>query len=102
MTRIRVIHAVMGQLAGIGLVDWIEGFQRDQFPEREVAIWEHIARAFETFTHGRSLKPEGRREAYKLLLASSMGSIEEVVTGLRHLTIGEAEEVLSSYLEAAV
>ena len=94
VTRIKYIHSVLGEHYGATIEHWLEGFQRDMHPEKEVAIWESTARAYEKFTKGRDLSPEACREVYVILVSLLAGDNQRSVT-LKSLKRDEAQEVVS-------
>jgi hypothetical protein len=106
MLRIQRLHGVLVEHVGMGLGEWVEGFQRDLHPEREVIIWEGLARALESFTKARGLGPLARGEVYKLLLTQMSGAVEtndeiqELLSGLRHISPEDAIEVAEEYNKA--
>jgi hypothetical protein len=78
---------------------WIDGFKRDLNPEREIAIWEAMAAAYQTFTNRHTLDLACRKEAFGLLLTRS-GADEEATLSkqkLQHLTPAQAQELVRLY-----
>ena len=56
------------------LAVWLDNFRRDIHPEREVAVWEHLAMAFRAFcSRYRPMTVTQRREAYAFLTWVSLG-----------------------------
>jgi len=47
--RIRAFKEVLGDVEQCPIETTIENFQRDMHPEREVEVWERIARAYKDF-----------------------------------------------------
>lgn len=70
---------------------WLEDFQRDHHPEREVAIYEAMARAYAGFVHGRTLSIEAKKEVYKILLMRSATSPDEVLKTVTLATLSPDE-----------
>lgn len=97
--RIRALEPVFADVYPITHEKWIEGFQRDVHPEREVAIWEQIAIAFSQFTSGRTLSLEVRKEVLGLLLFRSGATAEDTLkhAKLKYLSPEEARELVSLY-----
>ena len=81
---------------------WLDGFMRDTNPEPEVAIWEAMALAYQSFTENRSLSLDAKKEAFGLLLMRSAGDEQQTLSGtvLKHLSRADAEVLLRSYSAA--
>ena len=94
LLRIRALHAQLKGYDGCGsLANWMEGFQRDMHPEREVAIWESIARTLTTFLEGRDLGKAHRQEAYMAVLSYSMHAVSG--PSFKLLSAQESEELMA-------
>jgi hypothetical protein len=78
---------------------WLDGFKRDLDPEPEVAIWEAMAAAYQTFTQKHTLAVDARKEVFGLLLVRSAADEQTTLSGakLRHLSPAEAEELVRLY-----
>ncbi len=103
MLRIQHLWEVFGEYQPCDLAGWIEGFQRDLHPEREVAIWEGMARALTEFSKGRTLSPEARKEVYLLLLVSTTATDEGIRDQLQktqHLNPDDLREVIRVHAKA--
>ena len=61
------------------LDEWLDDFEKDADPEREIAIFEAMAKAYNTYCSGRALTPEERSDVYGLLLMRSGAPEDEVV-----------------------
>jgi hypothetical protein len=84
------------------LAEWLDGFQRDANPAREIAIWEVIALANSSFAHQRVLSPEERQEALGLLLHISLGEQDSYILEqpLQLLTLDDRKQLLSDFSAA--
>lgn len=99
IARITRIQARMAEVDPTPLPKLLEDFSRDAHPEREIAIWEAIADAYERFAPGRSI--EAKREAFGLLLVRSASPEADVVKQPRKvLTEVEVTELLRGYTAA--
>jgi hypothetical protein len=76
-----VFHDVYPQ----SLERWEYGFRCDMHPEREIALWLHMANCFEHFTAGRDLSPEQRWDIYVMILDTVNNGNDKV-----HLTTNPA------------
>ncbi|UXE60258.1 MAG: toll/interleukin-1 receptor domain-containing protein [Woronichinia naegeliana WA131] len=79
LIRIQNLWFAMRQLLDTSLEQWIEGFQRDLRPEKEVVIWERILSALnltmEKLTYNDD---DSKAQAYKIILSFSLGSVDSV------------------------
>ena len=86
IARIRALKAILDEVYPKSFDDWVEGFELDGNPERELLIWECMAltyRSFtDTFTGGRALSMEAKEEVLQVTLQCSLGSTEEYI--LKH------------------
>lgn len=98
IARVRALEAAFAEVYPSTYEEWIEGFQRDLHPEKEIAVWEHIAAGFTKFVAGRDLPLEARKEAFGILLARSGGTDEVTLYfKLKHLTLDDAKKLVSLY-----
>lgn len=97
--RIRKFEPTFAEVYSRTHEEWLDGFQRDDNPESEVAIWEAIASAYQGFISSRALSLDAKREAFGLLLVRSAGDEQHALSGatLRHLSSADAEELLRFY-----
>ena len=77
--------------------EWIEGFNRDLFPEKEIKLWEWIAETLVAFSRSEVLTFEQYREAYRLLVRSTMTGKSAVMESAdpRIFTADQVEYLLS-------
>ena len=79
--QIRAVYDVIGEYIGMTLEQFEIGFMRDMHPEREVAIWCGIAKAWlayhEDFLGNETLPNEEERKLLGALVAISTG-VEDV------------------------
>lgn len=101
---IREIHEALLEVDPSSYQSKVDDFSRDLDPDKEIAIWQEIARVYQVFeTDHPQAQKASKSEVYQLLLMRSMVPTEEVLrdTPLKTLTKDEAREVLSAYkLEA--
>jgi len=98
VTRILYLHKTFGPFDKQPIETWLENFQCDVHPEREVLIWESMARVFhavlDKYPH---LDKDAQFEVYAILLASSTGSEDGMRVG--YLSTEEATEVQRLWAE---
>jgi hypothetical protein len=97
--RIRRFEPIFAEVYPRSHEEWLDGFKRDLHPEPEVAIWEAMAAAYQTFTARHALAADARKEAFGLLLVRSAADEQTTLSGakLRHLSPAEAEELVRLY-----
>lgn len=55
LVRLRIVHQTFGELLDQSIEEFIENFQRDLRPDRELAQWEIMASAYNDITKGKTL-----------------------------------------------
>jgi hypothetical protein len=55
---------------------WIEDFEKDRDPEREIRIWEAVANAYQSYCSAHRLTIEGKKEVFGILVLRSEMSDE--------------------------
>src|SRR4051812_46034993 len=53
LARIRALHATFAEVDPNPLEKWIDDFKRDADPDRELAVWERMARAYRRYCETR-------------------------------------------------
>lgn len=102
---LEAIRRIAGTLADVyprTIEQWEDAFRRDADPEREVAIWTHVAATFRKCTEGKPLSLGQRKEFLRVILAYSMspdGSAEVVLDNaeLSGISREDAAEALRLY-----
>ncbi len=75
VTRIIRFKNILHEVEPGSLEDTLSDFSRDVHPEREVAVWENIANAYERYISNRPALPHAsKQEAFHVLLGFSMGA----------------------------
>jgi hypothetical protein len=81
LAQIKAVHDVIGRFIGMTLEEFEIDFMRDMHPQREVALWFRIAKAWlayhEDFLGNRTLANEEERKLLGALVAISTG-VEDV------------------------
>lgn len=97
--RANILFSVISQINPLTSHEWLEGFMRDEHPERELRIWEHIALAYLTLEHADDAPETYRKEAFALLLQRTWESTEEVLStfSLKHFSKANAKRLLDAY-----
>lgn len=96
--RIRKLEETFAEVYPATLDEWLDGFKRDENPEREIAIWEQMASAYVQFLNTGEFNTSARREMLGLLLTrSSTTDIEPLLGNLQYLTKDQARSLLALY-----
>jgi len=77
--RVEAMLPTFAELHRDTLEGWLDDFEKEADPEREIAIYEAMADAYKTYCSGRALTPEERLDVYGLLLMRSGAPEDEVV-----------------------
>lgn len=101
--RIEAVAAVFAEVEPKPVEEWVQDFQRDRNPEKEVALWEIMAGTYSLFTHGRTLTPEAKKEVFSLILQRSMTDAAIVLrtVPLVHLSRKNAKVILKYFSQMA-
>lgn len=84
MSRVQRLQKTFNEVDPSPVEKWAEDFRRDANPDREMAIWESMATAYETFIATNSLTLAGKKEVYQIALLRSGAPEDEV---LKHLDL---------------
>ena len=79
VARIRVLKSTLDEVYPKSFDDWVQGFELDWNPERELLLWECMALTYRNFTDGRALSKEAKEEALQVTLQCSLGRTEEYI-----------------------
>ncbi|EEF59122.1 hypothetical protein [Pedosphaera parvula] len=99
MERVKRVQKVFSEVEPSPIEQWVDDFKRDQNPERELSIWEGMARAYETFTTSRNLALAGKQEVFQVVLLRSGAAEDEVLKHLKLkiLTEKDAREIMALF-----
>ena len=99
VARITKLHDTFQDVDPTPLAKWLDDFKRDEHPDREVEIYEAMARAYTEYCRGRTLTEDAKREVYGLVIARSAAPEDEVLKSvtLKHLSIEDARGLLELY-----
>ena len=100
LREIKRIHRALEEVISLSLEETITNFKRDRNPDNEIAIWSHMADAYERFTLNKHFEEHDKKdEAFQILLLRSMMPEEEVLQkiDISYLTKAEVEELFSYY-----
>lgn len=99
LDRARILGMMLARVHPKTHQEWQDGFTRDAHPERELRIWEHIAKAFLTIEQVEFASDDLKTEAFALLLARSWSATNDVLREmkLKHFSPRAAKRLLRSY-----
>lgn len=98
--RIRSIRSALTEVYPLTLEQWEDGFRRDANPDREIGVWQRIARIYERATAFRNWSPGQKLDIFRVIVACSNGPSESVpyTVSLESLSRADAEAVIDLYL----
>jgi len=95
-SRIEAIRAAVAEVCPISAEEWLDGFQRDQHPEREVVWWERVARCYTDFTAKKTFPSEQKQAAFKVIFGLFGGlEAKDVVADAAALSESLIDELLA-------
>jgi hypothetical protein len=99
MERVRKLQAVFVEVDGQSVEQWVDNFKRDLNPDRELEIWESMAKAYTAYCSKRTLSPEVKKEVFEVILLRSMAPEKDVLERLelKVLTKDEAVAVMRGF-----
>ena len=100
INRIKNFQEILKEVNTTPIEKTIENFQRDLNPDKEIAIWERIAKAYKSVnSENENLSIEDKNEVYNLLLYRSMMPKEQVLkkVKLKSLTLEKANDFINYY-----
>lgn len=89
--RITLINKVFAIVFPQRKKETIEDFSRDHNPDREIKIWEHMAKTFMKVSESPFIEHEFKREAFALLLMRSMKNTNDVLREIKLVSINEKQ-----------
>jgi hypothetical protein len=99
MARIRALQATFVEVDGQPVERWFDNFKRDVDPDREIRVWERMAKAYKAYCEGKKLSPEAKKDVYRVVLLRSMAQEQDVLERikLKELSREEAIAVMKDY-----
>ena len=99
LARIRALHITFAEVDPNPLEKWVDNFKRDADPDRELEVWERMARAYRRYCETRPLSPEAKRDVFRVVLLRSTAPEQEVLekVKLKTLSRDEAAEIMKGY-----
>jgi hypothetical protein len=76
---------------------WLDGFQRNVAPEREVLWWEDLALSHLEYSRHQELDAEQKQAAFRVIIKLALGSAaEEVSADLANLPAVALNDILGT------
>jgi len=79
MARIRTLQSIFVEVDGQTVDQWVDDFKRDADPEKELQVWERMAKAYRAYCNGKQLSATIKKDVYRVVLLRSMASEQEVL-----------------------
>jgi hypothetical protein len=99
MARIRALQAVFVEVDGQAVEQWVDNFKRDADPDKELRVWERMAKAYRTYCGGKHLSAAAKKDVYRVVLLRSMASEQDVLerVKLNELSRDDAIAVMKGF-----
>jgi hypothetical protein len=99
MERIYKLRDTFAEVERSPVEKWVDNFKRDANPDKELAVWERIAKGYTRYCSERLLSMEAKKDVFQLLLLRSMASEQEVLNHikLKTLTVDEAKDAMKEF-----
>ncbi len=93
------LHETLAEVDRSSLETWTDNFKRDTHPDKEIAIWERIARAYTTYTSQKNLSLDAKGDVFQTLVLASMSSDEAGIKSLKLKVLSqeEAREIMKAF-----
>jgi hypothetical protein len=96
LQRIKAYKAILSEVELTTLDETIEDFTRDAHPEREIAVWEHIAQTYAMFLfHNPTTDVAIKHDIFSVLLMTSLDMDDW--SEIRHLTPDQISHLVLNY-----
>lgn len=97
--RADILCNLLTKLNPVARDKWLEGFTRDEHPERELKVWEAVAKAYLTLEHADDAPEEFRSEAFALLLERTWSPTAAVLAEkkFKYFSPANAKRLLDAY-----
>ena len=79
IARIHALRDILDEVYPKSIDDWVQGFELDGNPERELLVWESMALTYHTFVTDGALSMEAKEEALSVILQCALGRTEEYI-----------------------
>ena len=97
LVRLRIVYQTFGELLDQSIEEFIENFQRDLRPDRELAQWEIMASVYNDVTKGKNFNKDKKRDILAVLLSISLGTLDEQrAQEYKNLTYEEVVDIVKA------
>ena len=96
--RIKTFKEILVDVEKISLEKTIDSFQRDMHPEREIRIWEHIAKVYQSYISEKNITDLAiKKEVFSVILRTSMGMESGDFSNIKLLSKEQIESIIYNY-----
>lgn len=89
--RIKKLHETFAEVDKSSMEMWFDNFKRDMNPDKEIAVWERIAKNYTNYTSQKETSPQLKEDVFQTLLMCSMSSDEETIKSLKLKILSQDE-----------
>jgi uncharacterized protein len=104
LERICKIKEILTDVYVNSLTYWVEGFELDAYPEREIAIWECMAFTYKNFVEGHTIMSDiAKSEVFKVISSISLCKTNETILNSDYMCLGkyDIQEIIDCYQATA-
>jgi len=95
LNRIGIIYGKISEACSMTLEKFENGFKYDEHPEREVQVWELIAKTYQDFTNQKNLTISKKKQLYDFISGLSTGcSTVDLLKLFQRVTVHDLEVIL--------
>ena len=96
---IKDIKTTFNEVYPITMDVWIERFDRDSNPEREIALWSYMADVYEKSINKCPNTLDYHKEIFKIILACSLGDDKYVLSQVKvnNLSASDVKAILKEF-----
>ncbi len=105
LARTKKLHIALADVDDSSLDKWVEDFEKDRDPEKEIRVWESVAAAYQMYSSTHTLTPQAKKEVFGVLILRSGTSNQAEVLKHANLTVlteKQAQDAMADYKGEAV
>ena len=96
IARIASLRSMLNDAYSLSMEQWLDGFQRDVHPEREVTWWERLAACYSEYSRQHALGLKDKKAVFNVMLGLALGStVNDLAQAALALPVGSLNEILS-------
>ncbi len=93
LDMVKKIELTFKKVHPLTFEEWIDGFDRDSNPEKEIALWLYMADVYKKIISKYPNKPDYNKEIYKVVLSCSIGDDQYVLSQIKSKILSKSEVI---------